>query len=241
MAIPTPSLVNSSIYSEGPLRGLHYSGELTSTVMSAGTVTLLITSSFNQVFTGTTSGQILDLGDARDYNIGHEWWIYNESMTAFLDVNRNGGTLLSKVPPKVRIKALLTNNSTAAGVWIIGVISLSTAGGVLTAMFSSTSNSISNKFLDTENISTSDSLPAVAAVSANIGILTFSGQGATPSGNIEIRVNTSVGAAALTVALVGTQTQSSIVVLPVSAGDRLNCKVASGASGVAKALVKLYS
>jgi len=241
MPVPTPSLVNRSILSEGPLRGVHYCGGLTSTALSAGTITLAITSTHNQVFTGSTTGQIVDLGNATNYNIGHEWWIYNESTTAFITVNQNGGTLLATVPPKVRIKCLLVDNSTAAGVWILGVISLSTAGGVLTAMFSSTANAISNKFLDTENIATSDSLPAVAAVSANIGILTFSGQGSAPAGNIEIRVNTSVGAAALTVALVGTQTQATSVALPVQAGDQLNCKIASGASGVQKALVKLYS
>lgn len=240
MAAPTYSLVNKAIKSEGNFRSLNVACELTTHLTSASTISLTAASALNHVFTGSTSGQIINLGDARNYAVGQEWWLYNDS-SAFITAHYSDSTVLYSIPPNIKVKLLLTNNATANGTWSINIMrSGSSSGGLLMAMFSSTANSVGNAFLDTENIGASDTLPAVAPISQNITLLSFTSGGATPSGNIEIRVNTTVGAAAATVTLAGTQTQVASINIPVVAGDKINCKI-SGGSGVAKPLVKLYT
>ena len=108
-------------------------------------------------------------------------------------------------------------------------------------MFVSTANSVNNKFLDTENIAASNSLPAVAPISDTVTSLTFSNQNATPTGTIEIRVNDTniANPPAASVSLGGTQTQVFSVSFTVTQADLINCYI-PGASGVQKPLIKLY-
>jgi hypothetical protein len=233
------SFYNSSSRIEGNVSILNYQGDITAYTVSAGTITMSITSALHTVFSGSTAGQILNLGDATQYQNGHEWWIYNKS-TTFISIRDNSNTELLNMPTDYRLKVVLQSNSTSTGVWIIGMLGIASAAGRLVALFSNTANSVSNKFLDTENIASSDTLPAVA-VGGVLGLLTFSGQSTTPSGTIEIRINTTTGTPAATVTLVGTQTQVSTISVPVFAGDFINCKVGAGAANIQKPLVKLYS
>jgi hypothetical protein len=112
-------------------------------------------------------------------------------------------------------------------------------GAILVALFSSTANNVNNKFLDTENIASSENLPGVMSITASITKITFSGQGLSPSGTLELRVNTTVGPPALSINLSGTQTEVFSVNLPVAEADQVNCFVL-GASGIQKPLVKAY-
>lgn len=112
-------------------------------------------------------------------------------------------------------------------------------GAILAALFSSTANNVGTKFLDTENVASSDNLPAVMSLTANITKITFSNQNSTPSGTIEIRKNTTVGTPLISVALGGTQTEVFTVSAAVTEADQINCKVVGG-SGVQKPLVKAY-
>jgi hypothetical protein len=107
------------------------------------------------------------------------------------------------------------------------------------ALFSSTSNSVITKFLNTENIAASDVLPAVSAVTGTITKLTFSNIGSSPIGDIEIRKNQTAAAADITVSLGGFETEVFAVSLAVTSADELNCKIVGGA-GVGKPLVKVY-
>ena len=117
--------------------------------------------------------------------------------------------------------------------------------GTLIALFASTNNSISNKFLYSENIASSDTLPAVAPYDGTIKTVTYSGNSVSVTGTLEFRKNTTTGTPAFTVTLntgpfVVTQVFSGLSVSIVS-GDSINCKVASGASNVSKPLVKCYT
>jgi hypothetical protein len=132
----------------------------------------------------------------------------------------------------------LTGNTGLGGATGISDIS----GAILFAMFVSTANSVNNKFIDTENIAASNSLPAVAPIADTVTKITFSNQNTTPSGDIEIRVNnTDLGIAAdATVTLTGSQTDVfNGSFFTVSEGDLINCYI-TGAAGVQKPLVKLY-
>jgi hypothetical protein len=239
MPAPTYSFTNLAIKSDGNLSYRNLTTELTNRITAANTLLLDNNSSGNQVFTGTVSGQIVNLGDATNYGLGHEWWIVNQSTTS-ISILRNDGTSIATIPASSSYRFLLTNNSTSNGSW---VSTLARVGGassaVLVAMFSQTANAINAGFLDTENIAPSNTVPAVAPISGIISLLAFTGAGSTPSGSLEIRVNTTVGTAAAVVTLAGTQTQVSPINIQINAGDRLSCSVAGG-SGISKPLVKLY-
>lgn len=112
-------------------------------------------------------------------------------------------------------------------------------GAILVGLWASTANNVVNKFLETENIASSENLPAVMSIDASITKVTFSGQGATPSGTIEIRKNQTAGPPDLTLTLGGTQTEVFSTSLSVLEADQVNCKVVGG-SGVQKPLVKAY-
>ena len=230
--------ISSSNISEGLTDTLNFRGQLTKTTCSASTLTLSLTSSLNNEFIGSVTGQIINLGIATNYGIGHEWWIYNES-TTFISVRNNGGTELLSLAPSYRVRVILEDNSTTSGVWILGIISAASPGGTLTAMFASTANSVSNKFLDTENIAASNTLPAVSARTSVINLVTYSNSNNVSSGTIELYIN---GTLSVSTAFTTTvQTFTATLNQPVAAGDKLSCKIASGASGVAKPLVKYYT
>lgn len=232
-----PNITNN-ITVEGLTNTLNFRGALTTQATSAGTLTLSLASAMNQEFTGSTSGQIVNLGVATNYSVGHEWWLYNESST-FISIRNNAGTELVSLAPSYRIRVILANNATSAGVWILGVVVASSAGGTLTAMFASTAASVSNKFLDTENIAASDTLPAVSARSSVLNLVTYSNASLVSSGTIELYIN---GILTLTTPFTTTaQTFTSVISVAVMAGDKLSCKIGNGAVTVSKPLVKYYS
>lgn len=237
--------VNSQVTCEGRLDTLNFRMQILVQATAASTLTLTTTSPGHTEFTGTTAGQIIDLGVATTYLNGHEWHVYNES-TQTISVRDNGATVLATLQPKQRCKAVLQSNSTAAGIWIISEITerATAVGSILVALFADTTNAVSNKFLSTENINTSDNQPSVMPAASAVRTVTYSGNQDDATASIEFRVNTTGGAAALTCTLatgVGNTTQVFTGLnLVVAAGDRINCKIASGASRVAKPLVKCY-
>jgi hypothetical protein len=125
-----------------------------------------------------------------------------------------------------------------------GATGLAPAGGAtLVALFNSTSNSVAPAgatYLDTENIATSNTLPAVMPITATIIKITFSNnKTAFTGGTIEFRKNTLGGAAALTLNVANNQqAQTFAVSLAVTQDDRVNCKMINSTAG--KPLWKLY-
>lgn len=114
------------------------------------------------------------------------------------------------------------------------------SGGLFIANFSATANSNSNVFLNTFGVSASDGLPAVVPLTGTINKVTISLSGGVGTGTFEFRVNTTTGTPAFTATITGAQTASVSVSFAVSSNDRVNCKVASGASGISKPLVNIY-
>jgi len=234
------ALTNTQITSEGRLDTLNYRMQLTTQATAASTLTLTTASTGHQHFTGTTAGQIVSLGNATTYLIGQEWWLINDS-TANISVRDNSGTQLSTLTATTRARFILRDNSTAAGVWILSAVSTVAppVGGLFIANYSSTANSNSNTFLNTFGVSSSDSLPAVVPITGTISRVTIMLNG-SGTGTFEFRINTSVGAAAFTAAISAAQTATVNVSQAVNANDQINCKIASGASGIAKPLVNIY-
>lgn len=228
-----------NITSEGLISTLNYRGQLTSTSTSASTTTLSLASSLNQTFTGSIVGQIVNLGVATNYLTGHEWWIYNES-TTFISVRDNSGIELVNFPPEHRLKVVLKDNSTSAGVWIIGILSYIGTGGTIVATFGDTAANINNKFLSTENIATSDTLPGTSPRSTILNLITYTCTSNVSSCTLEIRVNATTGTPAASISVTTTnKTFAGSMSIAVSAADQINVKVIN-ASNVSKPLVKIY-
>lgn len=118
---------------------------------------------------------------------------------------------------------------------------ISEQGETLVALFSSTAANVNNKFLDTDGIASSDTLPSVNPTTSTLTKLSFSNANATASCTLELRKNTTTGTPAASVSITTTAyTETVAMSMAVSAGDYLNCKVVS-ASTVTNPVVKLYS
>jgi len=236
----TNIFITDKLTAETNVSTLNYRMQITTQATTASTLTLTVASTGHQQFTGTTAGQIVKLGDATTYLTGQEWWVINDA-TQSISVRDNAGTQLILLNASPRARIILKDNSTSAGAWIITVASTvaAAAGGLFIANYSSTANSNSNTFLNTFGVAASDGLPAVTPIAGTISRVTIMLSG-TGTGTFEFRVNTSVGAAAFTAAISATQTATVTVSYPVNANDQINCKIAAGASGIAKPLVNIY-
>lgn len=114
------------------------------------------------------------------------------------------------------------------------------SGGLFIANFSNTANSNNNVFLNTFGVASSDGLPAVAPLTGTINKVTISLSGGVGTGTFEFRVNATTGTPAFTATITGAQTASVNVSFMVNSNDKINCKIASGASGISKPLVNIY-
>jgi len=226
---------------EGLTSTLAYSLQITTQATANSTLTLSVASTGHQQFTGTTAGQIVKMPVATTLLTGHEYWIINDSTKSITIQNNSAGTILTLEQTR-RCKIVLKDNSTAAGVWIVVQVAANTnpVGGLFIAYFASTANSNSGNFLSTYNIGTSDNEPAVIPITGSVVKVTVTLNGGTGSGTFEFRINTTTGTAAFTAVMVAQKSGSFSVNYPVVAGDTVNCKVATGASGIAKPLVNIY-
>lgn len=87
----------------------------TATATAGGTTTLTATSTYYQVFTGS-SNQTVVLPDATTLAVGHTYFIMNQS-TGYITINKNGGTLQFALCPGQDVMINCEDISTAAGVW----------------------------------------------------------------------------------------------------------------------------
>jgi len=210
---------------------------------TSGTYTFSITSPGAVIFTGSSAGQSVSLGDATSYQIGQEFWVYNDSTQSVLVKNAAGASLIV-LQLEMRVKAVLQSNATSAGVWTLTtyIKQTATVGSTAVAFFADSTNSVSNRFLSTQNLNSSDIQPAVMPAGSIIRTVTYVGSQPAPIGTIEFRVNTTTGTPALSCILT-TTTNTQVFTglsLAVNAGDYINCKIGANASGVGKPMVICY-
>lgn len=88
---------------------------ITSTATAAGTTTLTVSSTYHQIFTGTST-QTVVLPDATTLVQGQAYQIQNNS-TGIVTVNKNGGTLQFVISAGMSVILICSDTTTAAGVW----------------------------------------------------------------------------------------------------------------------------
>jgi hypothetical protein len=93
-----------------------YAFDLTTTITSASTLTLINTDTAQQRFTGVTAGQNLDLPDATSLDVGKIYIVWNDSS---VDVNVRNSTSASLfiLPAGYRGIVTLVDDGSAAGSW----------------------------------------------------------------------------------------------------------------------------
>lgn len=102
----------------------------TSTATSAGTLNLVNTSKQIQVFTGTST-HTMKLPDATTLNAngGISFTVINQS-TGAITVQDNGSNTIATIPGGASTDFIVTNVSTANGVWRVGAFAATGGGGV---------------------------------------------------------------------------------------------------------------
>ncbi len=110
------TLYIDNLVSEGLLDHKSHRTQTLVTTVSAGTLTLTSTSESLQVFTGTTSGQIVKLPDATTLSVGYRYQFNNDS-TQNVAIQNSASTQLLLLASTQRAFFLLTNAGTAAGTW----------------------------------------------------------------------------------------------------------------------------
>jgi hypothetical protein len=98
---------------------------LTAQATISGTLSLTRVSTCQQVFTGTTAGQIVKLPDATTLIYGFTYLIWNES-TKSITIQNDGGTSLLIIPSQFNCIVSLRDATTTNGLWLL---SRSTPGG----------------------------------------------------------------------------------------------------------------
>lgn len=100
----------------------------TSTVTSAGTLSLTVTSTTFQRFTGSTSGQIVKMPSATTLTIGQKYVVQNRSTTP-ITVNDGANALLFLIPTGQDRTFQVYSIGTTAGTWDVSNSAASGGGG----------------------------------------------------------------------------------------------------------------
>ena len=104
------SVENKLEFKSGRVQALVVTTAASTLTLSDSTESLIIT-------TGSTAGQVINLGAATGYIAGRWLWLFNEATTS-VTVNNAGGTTLFILTPSMRSQIFLQDNSTTDGIWI---------------------------------------------------------------------------------------------------------------------------
>lgn len=131
----------NSITAEGLAKIRSLSLDLTSAATAATTTALTVSSTVQQVFTGSTAGQIVQLPDATTLAIGHSFIVWNESS---VNITIEDASSVSQLVlnPGHRTVITVLSNGTSAGSWAYAQIQKSVltlkSGSVASGSFTGT-------------------------------------------------------------------------------------------------------
>lgn len=167
------------IHEEGINRPSAYIATASVVATTNSTFTLDSSSRLLFIFTGTTAGQIIKLGDARTYNIGHKYEIWNSS-TQSITVQNNSGTSIFLLAAQQKTWINLQDNSTQAGVWLIEANFMGgTGGGNGTICFGFDGNASTGRWLESLTNVASNLTPCTIAGTKAIRSLSLASYGSS--------------------------------------------------------------
>jgi len=110
-------LTIDNITSEGLTDTASYRVQATVVATANTTTTLTVSSVSYMIFTGSVAGQIIKLGSATTYSVGHTYLFHNTS-SASVSVQDGASSALATVATNQRVVFILQNNTTTAGIWV---------------------------------------------------------------------------------------------------------------------------
>jgi hypothetical protein len=119
------------------------------------------------VYTGTIAGQIVRLGDARTYTVGHKYEIWNTSNQS-ISVQNNASTAIFTLAAYQKTWVVLQDKTTQAGTWLFEANFMSgTGGGSGTIGFGFDGNASTGRWLESlTNVASNYTQPVIAGTKA---------------------------------------------------------------------------
>ena len=116
---------------EGMLIHQGWSPNLTVQALANSTLTMTAASTTQQVFTGSTAGQIIKLPDATTLQAGARYDLYNTSTTVTAALQDGNGGALVTIPTTSVVRCVLQTAGTVAGTWIFAGLETGTFAGLI--------------------------------------------------------------------------------------------------------------
>ena len=221
-------LVNIGIKSEGLLEGESSRLGMTKITLSASTYVMTVDTTHYIVLDGTTSGQVLRLPNATTLQQGHQYFVVNDSTSAFVSMYYNDGTtLLITLPPNTRTHVVAKTITTSNGVWIIEQSSSSTLSSTSYLSYYG-GNANVGRYL--QYVPGEDTSAVPYLVVGNSAIVALSlGATSASTGTMGIFKSTDLVTPITTITLTAQISNSVVgIYVPVNNGDRLASRVTSG-------------
>lgn len=221
------TLVIDNVENEGLSNFQSFRARSTQTTTSASTLTLTINSDYYQFFVGTTAGQILQLPDATTLQTGHTFWVWNGT-TQIVTLKNATSVTLTSINANFRLTAVLRDNSTAAGIWLVSITTGSSFSGVSGIIGTYGGNANVGRYL--EIFPGIDSLngPYYIPTNAYIVAFTFSAT-ATSTGTCGLFKSTDLVNPITSLTLTAALNVSTVILnVPLSVGDLISARITSG-------------
>jgi hypothetical protein len=213
------------IHEESLSRDTAYTGTASIQATINGTITLDASSRLIWVFTGTTAGQILKLGDARTYNIGQKYEMWNVS-NQLIQLNDGAGNPIFICSAFQKTWATLQDNSTQAGIWLIEANFMGNGGGgngCVNFGYNGTANQ--NRWLEVISNNPTNLSPFVVAGYKTIRAFSMACQG-NATGTVTLFKNgAAIGSISLSNTYKGTLLNLNLILVD---GDELSAQVTLG-------------
>jgi hypothetical protein len=167
--------ITTNFKAERNVSTVNFQAGITTYTVADNTITFSNVSPTNTAWVGSTVGQIINLGNATQYENGHEFWFYNES-NVLISIRYSDNTSFYELPPKVHVKVILRDNSTTNGVWVLVVTpNFNVGSGLMRVEFWSPGNSNNSwALVDNHHVGNSNVHPFILPYGGVLAASTFS-------------------------------------------------------------------
>ena len=221
------TLYNSNIRAELLIDAEACRYGLTPVTTAASTYSMSVTTSYYIIFTGSTTGQRIQLPNATTLSNGHSYYIVNKSSTQISMFYYDNTTPIFTLNPDSRTVFLLQSNSTTNGVWIYQQSNSATLSSTSFLSYYGGNAGVGRvlQYVPGEDMSTAPYLIVgdSAIVAVSIGATTSS------TGTMGIFVSTDLVTPVYSIALTGQISNSALgIFISLTNGQKLLAQLTAG-------------
>lgn len=233
------NFITSGIRSEGLFDTYSFRTDSTFILPPSNSTYFMSTSNpYVNVFDGTSTNYVAALPNATLLQIGHEYYIANESTTLFAVTPNDNTNALTYLYPRVRGHFILNNNSTSTGEWLYETSSANGGAAGYSVFGSYTGNANTGRYLEIYPGTDSNEAPYIVIGSLAIIAITI-GASALSTGTVSIYKKSNLSTPIVSISL-NNQSSATLdrIFYQLSANDGLAMKVSSGT--ISKPYVTAY-